>query len=85
MEDRAKKILDKLNIKSTDEWKMLRNGFRGSGKSIAVCYYHSFELNGKTHCISADNISIVVSNEKEMIYMGYSEKEAIEAIKGRMK
>ena len=81
--DRLKPLIEKLNIKTCDNW-ITRHY---TPKGVYLGYYYLFEYKNKTYAISDDGRSLVLSyaNKYDVfcsyLYNGYDINKLEEAIK----
>lgn len=81
--DRLKPLIEKLNIKTCDNWitkHML-------SRELCLCYYYLFEYKNKTYAVSDDGASLILSyaNKYDIfcnyLYIGNDINKLEEALK----
>lgn len=81
--DRLKPLIEKLNIKTCDNWitKHMIN------RELSLCYYYLFEYKNKTYAVSDDDTSLILSyaNKYDIfcnyLYIGNDINKLEEALK----
>lgn len=82
--DRIKPLIEKLNIKTCDNWITKRKTF---DDGVTLCYYYLFEFKDKTYALSDDGTSLILSyaNKYDIfcnyLYTGYDINKLEEALK----